>query len=657
MKNNPTSQLRQVVLLLAITVILPTVCLLWFMTQAVRNERLAVRQKLIDSYVKRAEDIFFKYPDNYWSTAEKNWSDFSAFIIYDQNDNITIPLIRSQYPKSFPDIILPDEIHKIWKLEYSEKNLDEAIKQYNLIYKTSSAGEVKHECEIGIVRCLTKQNKFNEAITACRELAYPNQQYIKGKYTPELISRDKLMLVSLYSRTNHKDLLKELQNQFPETIKIFIPTETKIFILSQLIEIAKTNSLTGKLAPEIEKAQKLIESSQLSLTVADYIEKTPSLKSHQLNTFYKIGNSLPIYGIYFKFDNRKMLGLLTEEKMKQFWQKSVDDFTDELVFCRIYDTDGEQVVGEPKNYIGQEVVTGEIFATLNLKKSFAGWKVELYLRAGVFKEAADKKMVVYVWVAGAVILLMLASTFLAGSAVLKQAKLNKLKNDFIATITHELKTPLASMRILVDTLLEGKCQSRGQEIEYLQLVSKENARLSRLFDNFLTFSRMERNKQAFDFASVAGGEIAKAAAEAVQTKFNGQNCKFTVTIDANLPSILADKDAMITVLVNLLDNAFKYSGEIKEISLNAFADGGTVCFVVKDNGIGLTRRQMKKVFDKFYQVDSSLSRKVEGTGLGLSIVKFIVDAHKGKIDVESKLGKGSEFKIIVPIIKVLSGEI
>jgi two-component system phosphate regulon sensor histidine kinase PhoR len=94
-----------------------------------------------------------------------------------------------------------------------------------------------------------------------------------------------------------------------------------------------------------------------------------------------------------------------------------------------------------------------------------------------------------------------------------------------------------------------------------------------------------------------------------------------------------------------LDNAYKYSGENKEISLKVFAENQSVCFSVRDNGIGLTRRQIKKVFDKFYQVDSSLSRKVEGTGLGLSIVKFIIDAHKGKIDVESKLGKGSEFKI------------
>ena len=156
---------------------------------------------------------------------------------------------------------------------------------------------------------------------------------------------------------------------------------------------------------------------------------------------------------------------------------------------------------------------------------------------------------------------------------------------------------------------------------------------------------MERNKQAFGIIKTDPAEIAKAAAEAVQTKFNHENCKFTVTIDDNLPSIMADKDAMVTVLVNLLDNAYKYSYDDKQIELKVFSQDGYVCFLVKDNGIGMTRRQTKRVFDRFYQADSSLSRQAEGTGLGLSIVKFIVDAHKGQIEVESKPGKGSEFTV------------
>ena len=115
-----------------------------------------------------------------------------------------------------------------------------------------------------------------------------------------------------------------------------------------------------------------------------------------------------------------------------------------------------------------------------------------------------------------------------------------------------------------------------------------------------------------------------------------------------LPEIQADHDAIVTVLVNLLDNACKYTTENKRVSLKVFAEKEFVCFAVSDNGIGIARRHLRKIFDSFYQVDSSLARKAEGCGLGLSIVKFIVDAHKGGVAVESKAGVGSVFTVRLP---------
>jgi signal transduction histidine kinase len=159
---------------------------------------------------------------------------------------------------------------------------------------------------------------------------------------------------------------------------------------------------------------------------------------------------------------------------------------------------------------------------------------------------------------------------------------------------------------------------------------------------------MERNKQAFDIVKTDPAEIARAAVDAMQTKFNHENCKFTVTIDDNLPSIMADKDAIVTVLVNLLDNAYKYSHGDKQIELKVFSENNAVYFSVADNGIGMTGRQVKKVFDRFYQADSSLTRRTQGAGLGLAIVKFILDAHNTQVSVDSKPDKGSTFTVTLP---------
>jgi signal transduction histidine kinase len=280
----------------------------------------------------------------------------------------------------------------------------------------------------------------------------------------------------------------------------------------------------------------------------------------------------------------------------------------------------------------------------------------LYFKeSGFFDKAADRQIAIYTWTGLLVILLILAVGALAARAISRQIRLNKMKNDFIATVSHELKTPLSSMRVLVDTLLEGNIKDETQTEEYLRLTAKENERLSRMIDSFLTFSRMERNKKVFDIIPVNPAAIANDAAEAVRTKYTAHNCQFAVDIAENLPQIQADHDAMVTVIVHLLDNACKYTGDQKQITLRVFPEKDCVCFAVSDNGIGIARRHIRKIFDSFYQVDNSLARKAEGCGLGLSIVKFIIDAHKAKISVDSKLGKGSVFMVRIPFYSGISG--
>jgi signal transduction histidine kinase len=224
-------------------------------------------------------------------------------------------------------------------------------------------------------------------------------------------------------------------------------------------------------------------------------------------------------------------------------------------------------------------------------------------------------------------------------------RLTRLKNDLIATVSHELKTPLASMRMLVDTLLEGRYRDQGQVTEYLQLIGRENQRLSRLIDNFLAFSRMERNKHAFQLAKVPVAEIVAAAVEAVQERFAGPGCQLEVEVAPDVPAVVGDRDALVTVLLNLLDNAYKYTREQKHVCVRAYSANGQVVLEVRDNGIGIPRRAQRRIFERFYQVDQSLTRKAGGCGLGLSIVQFIVTAHGGSIGVASDMASGTTFTV------------
>jgi len=276
-------------------------------------------------------------------------------------------------------------------------------------------------------------------------------------------------------------------------------------------------------------------------------------------------------------------------------------------------------------------------------------------------------VVFFLWTAVVVVAITAALALLVANMLRRQSRLTRLKNDLVATVSHELKTPLASIRLLVDTLLasDGTAGSPvgdpRQARQYLELIAQENARLSRLIDNFLTFSRMERGKHQFDFQPIDAAQVVDHAIAAVTDRFDGTAAKMDINVERPLP-VMGDVDALVTVLVNLLDNAWKYTAEPKRISVTARrqsdAAGGRdqIVIAVTDNGIGLSPHSLRKVFDRFYQVDQRLSRSQGGCGLGLSIVKYFVEAHGGQVTAESRLHEGTTFSVSLPAAGMLEAE-
>lgn len=656
------SRLRWVILLLAIAVILPTVCLLWFMTQAVKNERLAVRQKLIDVYQEKAKPLVeslrqkrLKFERDIQHV--KQLTPFSFFVefcydneyadgvlIYNSNGQIIFPV-----PSEKPYFIDTKMFEKAWKSEFVDSNYIKATEEYEQKIMVSSIPYEVFQGQLAMVRCYEKASKIEEAINLCKELAYPGEHII-NEYRLSDIIRARLKLIGLYQKYDRtifeKEAVQLLSDILVDNQNRPLASEVRVFILDELLELIDKSELRQQQQESIAKAQKILQAEILSLHTFDNLLPQTAWDKWQEKSLKTIDLDEKIYGMLFKTENRKVILVCQRSSIVNVLKYIAEKLSDSTVTVSVFDEQNILTFGENQN-------VSEAFLTIRPSDYLGEWKLCFFFHnSEVFDQTANKQAAIYIWTGVLVVLLILASGGIATQAIGRQIKLNRLKNDFIATVTHELKTPLSSMRVLVDTLLEGNYNEQKQATEYLRLVSKENARLSRLIDNFLTFSRMERNMQAFDIVKTNPAEIARSATEAVQTKFNHGNCKFNVTIDDSLPSIMADKDATVTVLVNLLDNAYKYSYDNKQIELKVFAQEAGVCFSVKDNGIGMTRRQMKRVFDKFYQADSSLSRsrQAEGTGLGLSIVKFIVDAHKGQITVESKPGKGSTFTAKIPAV-------
>jgi signal transduction histidine kinase len=257
---------------------------------------------------------------------------------------------------------------------------------------------------------------------------------------------------------------------------------------------------------------------------------------------------------------------------------------------------------------------------------------------------------VYVSVAIVGVALMTLAGAVAFGGLRRHLHLTRLKTDLVAAASHELRTPLAAMRVLVDGLLADANPDPAKVRDYLQLLAMENARLSRLIANFLTFSRLDRHQYRFALEPVAPSAIVSSAVDAVRERLPS-TCELRVDVEEPLPAVRADADALPTALVNLLDNALKYTPEQKCLGIRAYRDGDRfVAFAVTDNGIGIARGERRRIFRRFYRVDRRLSRDTGGVGLGLSIVELIVRGHRGRVDVTSEAGHGSTFVIRLPAV-------
>ncbi len=291
-----------------------------------------------------------------------------------------------------------------------------------------------------------------------------------------------------------------------------------------------------------------------------------------------------------------------------------------------------------------------ILAQVSLREHKLPWRVELRLNDPTRLQGAVREQIKdYARTTVFALVIVFGIAIAAALTVSRQLALHDLKTTSLATVAHELRTPLASMRLLIDTLREGRYRGESQLQEYFDLIASENLRLSRLVDNFLTLSRLERNEHAISLIPTPTRAVVDRAVHSMRAKLDTPDCDFTLDLIEPLPEIVADRDSLSMVLMNLLDNAVKYTGEEKRVGLHAWAASGRVFFSITDNGVGLSRNERKNIFKRFYQVDQKLSRSRGGCGLGLALVHHIVETHHGRIDVESRLGRGSTFTVSVPI--------
>ncbi len=250
---------------------------------------------------------------------------------------------------------------------------------------------------------------------------------------------------------------------------------------------------------------------------------------------------------------------------------------------------------------------------------------------------------------GLVFGLLICGIFLTLRAITREIKLTQAKSAFVSNVSHELKTPLSLIRLFAETLELGRVKSPAKAQEYYRIINNESRRLTQLINNILDFSKIEAGRRDYHFVETNLAEVVEEVVTSYEYQIISAGFELKTDIQRNLPMIALDRDAIAQALLNLLNNAVKYSTETKRIEVRAFAQADSVRIEVADHGIGIARSEQKKIFENFYRVSNGLVHDTKGSGLGLSIVKHIVEAHGGQIFVESATGKGSRFIISLPI--------
>ena len=249
-------------------------------------------------------------------------------------------------------------------------------------------------------------------------------------------------------------------------------------------------------------------------------------------------------------------------------------------------------------------------------------------------------------------LIITAAFFLTIRTLLRQKKLSEIKSDFINNMTHEFKTPLATISLAVDALKNEKVSSDKEKTNYFTAVIKEeNKRMNKQVETILQAALLDKQEVQLNLKKLSAHELIKSALNNIELPVNEKEGKLEVNLEAQKDLVMADEVHFTNLINNLLDNALKYSKEIPVIKLSTSNAGNFIKIKIEDNGIGMNKETLNRIFEKFYRAHTGNIHNVKGFGLGLSYVKTMVEAHKGTIKAESTLGKGSSFLITIPLAK------
>ena len=709
-----TDDLRLLAIFMSL-ILIPSGLLGYFSWRALQNEKLLAEEKLLESYNRFAR-LVAKRIDDELENIEKRWlnalrkvnrsfkkqPDIRKIEAFVEKDSLIAGFYmlsapgKVEYP---PGVFLGSTppLAEQWKqehfvseyeifsnllargeaLEYEKGKLQEAITVYKKILDQVTLPQLEAVALSNIGRALLKMGEWERAVAVYREILrdYPETRDINNMYIRFLAQYQIAVALENLNRDREAiEVLLELNRDLIQRSDAISLDQYEYFI-----EQIKWLSIRLLSSPALEEADRyrwafatLAEQGKKRISQRYFLElldrrlfKAIVEKKHYRKKFYYLSDEAggQPYLIGYRYlpsaSRRFVSGIIGFEinldilKHKLFPAVLSDIDVSENVILGIVNARGELVIGTSQAH-------GTPIAMHPLGKPFSFWRVALYLKEGtLLPERGHFKYSIGYWIVSLLLLCIFAGAFIFVRRAMREAYLSRLKSDFVSSISHEFKTPLASIKMLAE-LLEMQLsrknrkksdQSSEKAKRYLQVIQGECDRLTRLINNVLDFSKIERGVKGYHFSIQDPGKLVESVMEIFRPHAESQGFRLSVEVAKNLPQISMDADAISQVLFNILSNAVKYSDTRKEIHVRCLHEQKFVIIEIKDKGIGIPKHEIPKIFDDFYRVDTRLnSIRQGGMGLGLTLVKHIIRDHGGKIEVESQVGEGSTFRVYLPCV-------
>ena len=332
-----------------------------------------------------------------------------------------------------------------------------------------------------------------------------------------------------------------------------------------------------------------------------------------------------------------------EVLQRQVFDKTLQSL-DSAIICVVVDDQGRPVSH------GEAVAGASLIVTVPFRQALPTWRVALYQPPGPSpRQSVRRQIMIFTAAFGVLLVVIVAGLVVTYRLVRRETEMARLKSDFVANVSHDLKTPLSVIRMFGETLEMDRVRGEAARREYYRVITRESERLSRLIDNVLDFSRIEGGRRRYERVPTAVEPLVRDVVEAFAYPLAQQGFKVEVRVAPDLPEVSLDAEAVGQALANLVDNAIKYSAERKSLNVEAALVDDTLAVSVADEGIGIPPEEQRRIFEKFYRVGRSETQGRRGSGVGLALVRHVAEAHGGRVTVESRPGAGSRFTLWIPL--------